>query len=256
MRPYVEELSQIAPVYHQLPPQRRLAQRIRRVRRDRRSRWPLCCGEFVANGWLNIVGGCCGTTPDHIRAFAEMVRDQPPRQRPAVEPLDATERPGAADAAPREQLHDDRRADQRHRLAEVCPSDPRRAIRGGVRVARQQVEGGANIIDINMDDALLDGEAAMTRFLNLIAAEPDISRVPVMIDSSQVVGDRGGLEVRAGQGDRQLDQPQGRRRGVSSPSRPGPPLRCRGGGDGLRRRGPGDRDRRQGERSAAGPTSC
>ena len=85
---------------------------------------------------------------------------------------------------------------------------------GALDVARQQVESGAQVIDINMDEGMLDSEAAMVRFLNLIAAEPDIARVPVMIDSLEVVGDRGGPQVPAGQGHRQLDQPEGRRGGV------------------------------------------
>ena len=87
-----------------------------------------------------------------------------------------------------------------------------------VSVARQQVEGGANIIDVNMDEGLLDGPAVMTRFLNLMAAEPDVARVPVMIDSSNWAVLEAGLEVRAGQVDRQFDQPQGGRGGVSAPT--------------------------------------
>ena len=104
-----------------------------------------------------------------------------------------------------------------------------------VAVAREQVEGGANIIDVNMDEGMLDGEAAMTTFLNLIAAEPDVSRVPIMVDSSKWSVIEAGLEVRAGQGDRQFDQPQGRRRAVLALRAAGAPLRRGGRGDGVRR---------------------
>ena len=83
-----------------------------------------------------------------------------------------------------------------------------------LEVAAEQVRSGANIIDVNMDEAMLDSEAAMTTFLNMVATEPEIARVPIMVDSSQVVGDRGRAALRAGQAGRQLDQPQGGRGGL------------------------------------------
>ena len=101
-------------------------------------------------------------------------------------------------------------------------------------VARSQVENGAQILDVNMDEGLLDSEKAMVTFLNLIASEPDIARVPIMIDFFQVVGDRGGSEMRAGQADRQLHLHEGRRGGVPRPRPQGAALRRRRGGDGLR----------------------
>ena len=106
-------------------------------------------------------------------------------------------------------------------------------------VARQQVENGAQVIDVNMDEGLLDSEQAMVTFLNLIAAEPDIARVPVMVDSSKWTRDRGRAEVPAGQGHRQLDLDEGRRGRVPAPGAAGAALRRGGGGDGLRRGGPG-----------------
>ena len=99
--------------------------------------------------------------------------------------MSSLQRPGAAGASPRDQLHHGRRADQHHRLEEVRPADPEENYEDALAVAREQVEGGANIIDVNMDEGLIDGAKAMTRFLNLIAAEPDIARVPIMIDSSK-----------------------------------------------------------------------
>ena len=142
-------------------------------------------GEFAASSLVNIVGGCCGTTPEHIRAIAQAVAKLPPREIPAppthtrlagMEPLVITpelnfinvgERTNVTGSAQFKKLIKEDRYD----LA--------------VEVARQQVDNGAQIIDVNMDEGLLDSEAAMTRFLNLIAAEPDIAKVPVMIDSSK-----------------------------------------------------------------------
>ena len=106
-------------------------------------------------------------------------------------------------------------------------------------VARDQVEAGAQVLDVNMDEGLLDSVHAMTTFLNLIAAEPDIARVPVMIDSSEVGGDRGRPQVRPGQGHRQFHQPQGGRGQVPGPGGQVPALWGGGGGHGLRRTGPG-----------------
>ena len=101
------------------------------------------------------------------------------------------------------------------------------------------------MLDVNMDEGMLDSEAAMVTFLNLLAAEPDISRVPIMIDFIEMVGDRGGAEMRARQVRGELDQPEGGRGALSRPRQEGPPLRRRRGGDGLRRAGPGrDRERK------------
>ena len=102
-------------------------------------------------------------------------------------------------------------------------------------VARQQVENGAQIIDINMDEGMLDSVAAMTRFLNLIAGEPDIARVPIMIDPVQMGGDRSRPAMRAGQGGGQLDFDEGRRGGIPAPGEAVPPLRRGGDRDGVRR---------------------
>ena len=179
-------------------------------------------GEFAAAGWLNIVGGCCGTTPEHIR------RDRRGRARRArracrrtVEPLHAALAASSRSSIrPDIELRQHRRAHQRHRLAEVREARSRRgSTRRRSSVARQQVENGANVIDVNMDEGMIDGEQAMTRFLNLLAAEPDIASVPIMIDSSKWAVIEAGLQVPAGQGHRQLDPPEGRR-GRASASTP------------------------------------
>jgi 5-methyltetrahydrofolate--homocysteine methyltransferase len=142
-------------------------------------------GEWAEAGWLNIVGGCCGTTPEHVRAIAEAVSYHPPREIPEIpkrlrlsglEPcnigpdslfVNVGERTNVTGSARFKDL--------------ILNEDYETAL----EVARQQVENGAQVIDINMDEGMLDGEEAMVRFLNLVASEPDISRVPVMIDSSR-----------------------------------------------------------------------
>ncbi|MEO5346920.1 MAG: methionine synthase [Magnetococcus sp. YQC-9] len=157
--------------------------------------------EFALSGLINIAGGCCGTTPAFIRAIAEAVRDLPPRRLPrstglchlsGLEPLEI----GAPESlfvnvGERTNVSGSRKF--------------ARLIRDGndeeaIEVARQQVEDGAQIIDINMDDAMLDAPAAMTRFLNRLAAEPEISRVPVMIDSSRWEALEAGLRCLQGRG--------------------------------------------------------
>ncbi|MBF0401202.1 MAG: methionine synthase [Magnetococcales bacterium] len=141
-------------------------------------------GEFARAGLLNIVGGCCGTTPDHIRAIAAAVRGVPPRvatQRPpacrlsGLEAFNITPESLFVNIGERTNV-----AGSRHFARLILEEQYEAAL----DVARRQVEEGANLIDINMDHALLDAVTAMTRFLNLLAAEPDICRVPIMIDSS------------------------------------------------------------------------
>ncbi|HEY4075768.1 MAG TPA: methionine synthase [Rhizomicrobium sp.] len=142
-------------------------------------------GEFARSGLVNIVGGCCGTKPEHIKAFGDAIKDVLPRQIPqkpkymrlsGLEPFTLTpdlnfinigERTNITGSAKFRKL--------------IAANDYEAAL----SVAREQVENGAQIIDINMDEGLLDSEAAMTRFVNMIAGEPDISKVPLMIDSSK-----------------------------------------------------------------------
>jgi 5-methyltetrahydrofolate--homocysteine methyltransferase len=184
MRPYVQELSRIAPVYVSCHPNAGLPNEFGGYD-ETPGEMVQVLREFVAEGWLNIVGGCCGTTPDHIRAFAEMVRGQPPRRRPTVEPWTRLSGQDALTLRPESNflmIGERTNVTGSKMFARLIGSEDYDAA---LTVARQQIDGGANVIDINMDADLLDGEAAMTRFLNLIAAEPDISRVPVMIDSSK-----------------------------------------------------------------------
>ena len=152
--------------------------------------------KWARNGWLNIVGGCCGTTPDHIRAIADAVRDCAPRkmwERPqrrddrdtegsptlqlsGLEPLNITPEMGFVVVGERTNITGSPRFSKL-----ILAGD----FEAALTVARQQVKGGANILDVNMDEGMIDSEASMTRFLNLIGSEPEISRVPIMIDSSK-----------------------------------------------------------------------
>jgi 5-methyltetrahydrofolate--homocysteine methyltransferase len=157
--------------------------------------------EWAGSGLLNIVGGCCGTGPDHIRSISEAVSKYPPRkipQVPAVMQLSGLE-PMAIG------LPDQLFVNIGERTNVTGSARFRKLIESGdyetaLRVARQQVEGGAQLIDVNMDAGLLDGEAAMRTFINLIASEPDIARVPVVLDSSKWSVIEAGLQCLQGKG--------------------------------------------------------
>ncbi|MFY9839578.1 MAG: methionine synthase [Xanthobacteraceae bacterium] len=142
-------------------------------------------GEFAAAGLVNIVGGCCGTTPDHIHALARAVAGKPPRAIPKIPPrlrLCGLEAFTLTPEIPFVNVGERTNVTGSARFRKLVTAGDYPAA---LAVARDQVENGAQIIDINMDEGLLDSEKAMTTFLNLIAAEPDIARVPVMIDSSK-----------------------------------------------------------------------
>ena len=142
-------------------------------------------GEFAAAGLVNIVGGCCGTTPDHIRAIAAAVAGKKPRAVPAVTPLlrlSGLEAFALTPEIPFVNVGERTNVTGSARFRKLITAGDYAAA---LAVARDQVENGAQILDVNMDEGLLDSEKAMTTFLNLIAAEPDIARVPLMIDSSK-----------------------------------------------------------------------
>ncbi|MDP7048168.1 MAG: methionine synthase [Verrucomicrobiota bacterium] len=156
--------------------------------------------DWAANGWLNIVGGCCGTTPEHIRHIAEVVADCEPRRLAKPDPWLRLSGMEALTVRPESNfinVGERTNVTGSPRFAKLIKNDQYEEALG---VAWQQVENGAQIIDVNMDESLLDSEAAMTRFLNLIASEPDISRVPVMIDSSKWSVIEAGLKCLQGKG--------------------------------------------------------
>jgi len=184
MRPYLEELSGIAPVFVSAYPNAGLPNAFGGFDETPES----MAGDlrdFAERGWVNVVGGCCGTTPDHIRVLAGAVRGLPPRKVPAVErtlrlsglePFSIRPESNFTMVGERTNVTGSPRFAKR-----IAAGD----YEGALTVARQQVEGGANLLDVNMDEGLLDSAAAMTRFLDLLSAEPDIAKLPVMIDSSK-----------------------------------------------------------------------
>ena len=202
--------------------------------------------EFASAGFLNIAGGCCGTTPEHIAQIARAGR-QVPAARAAL-PRHCRCRMTTQDEDEEVSLGKTARSGKGAALSTKSEPAPMklsglepvligagslfvnvgertnvtgskafaRLILNGqfeeaLGVARQQVENGAQVIDVNMDEAMLDSKAAMVRFLNLIAGEPEIARVPIMIDSSKWERDRGRPAMHPGQGHRQLDLDEGRR---------------------------------------------
>ena len=187
MRPYIRELSQIADCYLSCYPNAGLPNPLSETGYDETpDTTSHALGGLAGEGLLNIVGGCCGTTPEHIRAIVEKVRGHPPRGLPEVPP--ATRLSGLeplrieGTKAPLVMVGERTNVTGSPRFRRLILEED---FEGALSVARQQVENGANVIDINFDQALLDSEGSMTRFLNLIASEPDLARVPVMIDSSK-----------------------------------------------------------------------
>ncbi|MEN6628706.1 MAG: methionine synthase [Sulfuricella sp.] len=186
LRQYIEELSNLADCYVSAHPNAGLPNPLAESGYDETPEAMAAeLHEWAASGLLNIVGGCCGTRPPFIRAIADTVAELPPRQIPEIEKklrlsglealnvgkdslfLNVGERANVTGSAKFKRLILEGRYDE------------------ALEIAKAQVESGAQVIDVNMDEAMLDGEAAMIKFLNLIASEPDIAKVPVMIDSSK-----------------------------------------------------------------------
>ncbi|HEV7281927.1 MAG TPA: methionine synthase [Pirellulaceae bacterium] len=184
MRPYVEELSHVSTAFISCHPNAGLPNEMGQYDMTP-SAFADRVEDFARNGWLNIAGGCCGTTPDHIRAMAERVKGIKPHRKSEVAAY--TRLSGTRPLTIRPETNFVMIGERTNVTGSRAFA---KLVRDGnfeaaVEVARQQVENGASVIDINMDDALLDGVAAMTKYLNLIAGENDIAGVPVMIDSSR-----------------------------------------------------------------------
>ena len=184
LRPFLADLSRVADTFVSAHPNAGLPNQFGEYDLDAAEMADIVA-EYARAGLVNIIGGCCGTTPEHIRLIANQVASEKPRQVPTMKPLMrlsglepfiADETTGFVNVGERTNV--------------TGSAMFKRLILNGefdeaLAVARQQVENGAQIIDINMDEGMLDSQSAMVTFLNLIASEPDISRVPVMIDSSK-----------------------------------------------------------------------
>jgi 5-methyltetrahydrofolate--homocysteine methyltransferase len=184
LRPYVQELSRISDAYVCAYPNAGLPNAFGEYD-ETPAETAEILAEFARSGFLNIVGGCCGTTPEHIRRIREAVLPARRRERPqtarlcrlsGLEPLNIGPDSLFVNVGERTNVTGSAR------FRKLIEADDYAAA---LEIAKQQVAAGAQIIDVNMDEGMLDSEAAMTRFLNLVAAEPDIARVPVMIDSSK-----------------------------------------------------------------------
>jgi len=197
MRPHLEELAEKAPFFVSAYPNAGLPNQFGEY-----DETPEHMGhhihDFLEHDFVNIVGGCCGTTPEHIRHIAGLAHQFRPRKKPGREHLlhvsgleAVTLRPDSnfMNVGERTNVTGSRK------FAKLIASDNYDAA---LAIARDQVEGGAQVIDVNMDEGMLDSEAAMTRFLHLVAAEPDIARVPVMIDSSKWTVIEAGLKCTQG----------------------------------------------------------
>lgn len=186
MRPLIEELSLIAPVYVSAHPNAGLPNPLLPTGfPETPDTLAPQLREWAHNGWLNIVGGCCGTTPAHIKLIAEAVRDMAPRKLPTIAPYTRLSGLEAVTLRPDSNFTN---IGERTNVT-GSPAFAKLILAGdyetALSVARQQVEGGALILDVNMDEGMLDSRAAMEKFLRLVASEPDIARVPIMVDSSK-----------------------------------------------------------------------
>ncbi len=184
MRPYLEELSTKAPFYVSAYPNAGLPNQFGEYDQDAHEMGHQI-EDFLKAGFINIVGGCCGTTPAHIKRIAELAKNAKPRKRPVadslmhlsgLEPVTLRPESNFMNVGERTNVTGSKKF-----LRLINEGNYEEAL----SIAKDQVDGGAQVIDVNMDEGMLDSEAAMTKFLNLIASEPDISRVPIMIDSSK-----------------------------------------------------------------------
>ena len=208
MEPYIEELARFSPYYLSAYPNAGLPDPLSETGfPETPSSLAPKLRKWAENGWLNLLGGCCGTTPEHIKLLADVVRECSPRQfrqraddtspvaltlqLAGLEPLNITPEMGFVIVGERTNITGSPKFSKL-----ILGGD----FDGALAVARQQVQGGANILDVNMDEGMIDSEAAMTRFLNLIGSEPEISRIPMMIDSSKWSVIEAGLKCVQGKG--------------------------------------------------------
>ncbi|WP_207429093.1 methionine synthase [Pedobacter sp. SYSU D00535] len=199
MRPHIEELSKKAPCYISAYPNAGLPNEFGQYDEVPHETAHLV-EDFIANGFVNIVGGCCGTTPEHIGCIAEKAAKYPPRKVPTVEPylrLSGLEPVTITPESIFVNIGERTNITGSPKFSKLILGGD---FEGALAVARQQVEGGAQIIDVNMDEGMLDSEAAMTKFLNLIASEPDIAKLPIMVDSSKWSVIEVGLKCLQGKG--------------------------------------------------------
>ncbi len=199
MRPFISELANIAEVYISLYPNAGLPNEFGEYDETPKTMVDVL-DAYAREGFINILGGCCGTTPDHIKVFAEHAKNIQPRKIPkrtktlrlsGLEPLVFRDDMNFVNIGERTNVAGSRK------FARLIREEN---YEEALAVAKNQVEGGAQILDVNMDDAMIDAPAAMTKFLNLLASEPEIARLPIMIDSSDWNVIEAGLKTLQGKG--------------------------------------------------------
>ncbi len=199
MRPFIQELSRIADCNISLYPNAGLPNEFGEYDESPENMVAVL-NEYAENGFFNIVGGCCGTTPKHIAVFAENVKKYKPRAIPVIEPTMRLS--GLEPLIFRKEINF---VNVGERTNVTGSSKFRKLIKSNnfeeaLSVARQQVEGGAQILDINMDEGMIDSEEVMVRFLKHLASEPDIAKLPIMLDSSKWSVIEAGLKCLQGKG--------------------------------------------------------
>ncbi len=256
VRPYVEELSSIADTFTSVHPNAGLPNVLGAYDQTPEIMAGLL-REFAEAGFLNIVGGCCGTNAEHIRQIAEAVEGLPPRRVPEFRErrsrYSGLETFTFSPEIPFVMVGERTNITGSKKFERVIKAGD---FEGAAAIALDQVRGGANILDVNMDEGMIDSEAVMTRFLNQIAADDEISRLSRHGRQLEVERDRGGAEVPAGQVDRELDLAQGRRGRLPREGPAGAALRRGRRGDGLRRGRARPRPSSARSRSASAPTGC
>ena len=199
MRPFIAELSHVANVFVSIYPNAGLPNEFGGYDESPESMAKIL-NEFAKEGYFNIIGGCCGTTPQHIKAFAQVAKNNPPRKIPftqpylrlsGLEPLNLRPETNFVNVGERTNVTGSKK------FARLIKENK---YEEALSVAKDQVENGAQIIDINMDEGLINSEEAITKFLKLLATEPDIARVPVMLDSSKWSVIEAGLKCLQGKG--------------------------------------------------------
>ncbi|MCC7051311.1 MAG: methionine synthase [Bacteroidia bacterium] len=199
MRPYLEELSKKAPFYISAYPNAGLPNQFGEY--DETPHQMACeIHDFLESGFVNIVGGCCGTTPDHIAHIAQHAKQAKPRAIPTIEPYLRLSGLEAVTLRPDSNFMNVGERTNVTGSKKFLRLIKEKQYEEALSIAREQVEGGAQVIDINMDEAMLDAVSTMTQFLNLIASEPDIAKVPIMIDSSKFQVIEAGLQCVQGKG--------------------------------------------------------
>ncbi len=199
MRPHIEELAEKAPYFISAYPNAGLPNEFGGYD-EQAHETAHFLEDFIAHRLVNIVGGCCGTTPDHIKCIARVAEEGTPRKVSVPEPhlrLSGLEALTYTPESVFMNIGERTNVTGSPKFAKLILNGD---FEAALSVARQQVEGGAQLIDVNMDEGMLDSEASMVRFLNLIASEPDIARLPVMIDSSRWTVLEAGLKCLQGKG--------------------------------------------------------